>query len=93
MLISQDDLENVSSFQQVLGHWIVYATGLFSEFNSQQLLWNSFILSSLLSNHAMSMNIEIGTLNRTVVRHKKISVSSSVVLTFKSVLRLNWKFC
>lgn len=38
MLISQDDSENVSLFQQVLGHGIVYATGLFGELNSWQHL-------------------------------------------------------
>lgn len=73
MLISQDDLENVSLFQQVLSNWLVYATGLFGEFNSWQHLWSSLILSPLPSNLNTSMNIEMGasTLNRKAVRLKK----------------------
>lgn len=40
-----------------------------------------------------SKSIKMGacTLNGKVVSRKKISVSSSVILTFKSGLRLNWK--
>lgn len=89
MLISQDDSENVSLFQQVLGHGIVYASGLFGELNSWQHLWRSLILSPLPSDPTTPMDIEMGssTLNRKAVRlEKKISFS----LQSSSLLNQCW---